>query len=624
MQLTSSTSVPDRATKADNHFLWSIGEGEFGGRGGGGVLNAVEELFVRAGKPAGGWTFTTKAQVKNFLLRELAGGGSFLGVGNSPAVRSTQHDGTLTDPDDVANWLKEEICTWAATDLSEDIPDDVRETLASGLSAGLQLLNLKEPDLATLIGLGALSRDDVRRLLVECGATCSKDDDDEDGVSLIEEDSGLQADCLLDVVKYGFEEGVTAADRAKCCDEYEITETVGQTIYDRCLAIKSEADKRAAAIFPKFVAPALEALDQRKAAFRKKKRAAKVQQKRLARRKLRAREGGRPGYFAQFGDEGNNKAPGKKDGGEGAVESKESQDPAAAAEAAPAAAAFSVNIVGEVMAAAAAASAAASSGDPSANLATGTSLVPQFIDGLDMGDHELLTKVSNTFVERARAIGMIIIADHFKPVEQRVFKPKSMGGIAGGTKYIEDGILFKLANPDGDGSPYGESFELANKAAGLDLSGAIAIMHGAHSELGKDKQLHVSLQALVDHLGFRVQVMTLLPLADDSLKVGSDDACTTIPRGGFDDTEKELNGRMAKVAKSMGLAAHEIKVGEESVELHFGADVECHLDQNGKARVLDTARVFPPENPHDKGLVVPPVPGHLSIYWRLLRPELID
>eukprot|EP00947_MAST-08B_sp_MAST-8B-sp1_P006491 g6491.t1 len=76
------------------------------------------------------------------------------------------------------------------------------------------------------------------------------------------------------------------------------------------------------------------------------------------------------------------------------------------------------------------------------------------MEGLAQDNHELLTKVSNTFVERARAIGRVIITDHFKPVEQRVFKPKNMGGIAGGTKYIEDGILFKLANPDGEGSPY--------------------------------------------------------------------------------------------------------------------------------------------------------------------------
>eukprot|EP00947_MAST-08B_sp_MAST-8B-sp1_P000861 g861.t1 len=600
-----------------------------------GVLEVFNELFDESKAPAGGWSFTTKVQAKNFLLRELAAASSSSTTGNSP-LRSTQRDGTVTDPDDVVHWKKEEIRTWAANDLPEDVPDDVRDSLATGISSGLQLLLLKKPsDLTKLLGLGALSRDDVRQLLVECGAGCSKDDDDKDGVSTVEEGCGLKADVLLDCVEDGFGEDAEDDDRTECCDDYEITEAVGQAIYDRCMAIQAEAEKRAVVLFPKFVTPALQALDVRKKAFQKKQQAAEAQQRaaeaqqRIAdQRKLRALKGGRAGYFAQLGDdnEDGQQQPEKVAAGEryttsAVSESKEAQDPAAAA-----AAAASVNLVGEVMKEAADVFSAASSAAPdSSDLATtGTGLVPRFMEGLATNNNELLTKVSNTFVERARAIGTVIIVDHFKPVEQRVFKPKDMGGIAGGTKYIEDGILFKFANPDGEGSPYGESFELANKAAGLDLSGAIAIMHGAQTVLGQDEQLHVSLQALVDHLGFRVQVMTLLPLGGDSLKVGSDDACTTLPHGGFDDTEKELNRRMAKVAASMGLAGHEIKVGDKTVELHFGADVECHLDKDDKARVLDTARVFPPENPLDKSLVVPPVPGHSSIYWRLLRPELMN
>eukprot|EP00947_MAST-08B_sp_MAST-8B-sp1_P004624 g4624.t1 len=579
------------------------------------VQQVVDELFSKTEPPAGGWSITTKVQATHFLLRNLAAA--------SAPLRSTQRDGTLTDPDDVVGWQNEEIRTWAAIDLSEDVPDDVRDSLATGITSGLALLRLKRSDLTKLLGLGALSRDDVRQLLVECGAGCSKDDDDEDSVSTVEENCGLQADVLLDCVEDGFCEGADDDDRTECCDDYEITEAVGQAIYNRCIAIQAETEKRVATLFPKFVAPALQALDVRKKAFQKKKWAAEAQQRITEKRKLRALKGGRAGYFAQLDDDQQEEKKPEKKADEryttdALSESKEAQDPAAAA--------ASVNLVGEVMKEAAdVVSAASSAASGSGNLTTtGARLVPRFMDGLATDNNELLTKVSNTFVERARAIGTVIIADHFKPVEQRVFKPKDMGGIAGGTKYIEDGILFKFANPDGEGSPYGESFELANKAAGLDLSGAIAIMHGAQTALGQDEQLHVSLQALVDHLGFRVQVMTLLPLGDGSLKVGSDDACTTLPHGGFDDTEKELNRRMAKVAASMGLAGHEIRVGDKTVELHFGADVECHLDKDDKARVLDTARVFPPENPLDKSLVVPPVPGHSSIYWRLLRPELID
>jgi hypothetical protein len=45
------------------------------------------------------------------------------------------------------------------------------------------------------------------------------------------------------------------------------------------------------------------------------------------------------------------------------------------------------------------------------------------------------------------------------------------------------------------------------------------------------------------------------------------------------------------VADHLGLAEHEIKVGEETVHLHFGADVEGHQGTDGKKiYVLDTAR----------------------------------
>jgi hypothetical protein len=37
------------------------------------------------------------------------------------------------------------------------------------------------------------------------------------------------------------------------------------------------------------------------------------------------------------------------------------------------------------------------------------------------------------------------------------------------------------------------------------------------------------------------------------------------------------------------LAEHNIKVGGESVKLHFGADVEGHRGKDGKLYVLDTA-----------------------------------
>jgi len=159
--------------------------------------------------------------------------------------------------------------------------------------------------------------------------------------------------------------------------------------------------------------------------------------------------------------------------------------------------------------------------------------------------------------------------------------------------------------------------------------------------------------------------MTLLDFDKGSLKVGTSDACDTVPHGNLDDTERAVNSSMKKLATRIGLAVHEIRVDGNTVLLGFGADVEAHLDRHGIGRVLDTARVFPPEAysvtsartfkagknkgkkrmamcfPHCpakdlKGKekkkactcaptreLLPSVLGNVSIYWRLLRPELL-
>ena len=70
-----------------------------------------------------------------------------------------------------------------------------------------------------------------------------------------------------------------------------------------------------------------------------------------------------------------------------------------------------------------------------------------------------------------------------------------------GTKYIVDDLLFKFANPAA--GPYMKSFELANKATGHDLRGAISISHAIENENeeGGAVNLNTSLMGIIDHLG---------------------------------------------------------------------------------------------------------------------------
>ena len=137
------------------------------------------------------------------------------------------------------------------------------------------------------------------------------------------------------------------------------------------------------------------------------------------------------------------------------------------------------------------------------------------------------------------------------------------------------------------GGPYNSSFELSQKAAAHDLRGATAFVH-----FGREGQLHgssggvaVSLQSLVDFGGFRLQAMQMLPIGGSSLIVGSGDACETLPRA-----DPAACAQFGVVAAKLGLSEHGIKVGGETVFLHFGADVEGHRGKDGRLYVLDTAR----------------------------------
>ena len=132
---------------------------------------------------------------------------------------------------------------------------------------------------------------------------------------------------------------------------------------------------------------------------------------------------------------------------------------------------------------------------------------------------------------------------------------------------------------DPEGGPYLDSFERSQKAAAHDLKGATAFLQYAKEAGG----LVVALQALIDFAGYRLQAMLILPL--ETHVVGSGDACDTLPKA-----EEEACGKFKIVADYLGLAEHDIKVGEDAVRLHFGADVEGHKGADGKIYVLDTAR----------------------------------
>jgi hypothetical protein len=56
-----------------------------------------------------------------------------------------------------------------------------------------------------------------------------------------------------------------------------------------------------------------------------------------------------------------------------------------------------------------------------------------------------LRNLANDFVSVAEQYGRIIISERHLPNADKTIRPVGVGGVAGGDKYIAQGILFKFA-----------------------------------------------------------------------------------------------------------------------------------------------------------------------------------
>lgn len=240
--------------------------------------------------------------------------------------------------------------------------------------------------------------------------------------------------------------------------------------------------------------------------------------------------------------------------------------------------------------------------------------LPESTPALQLQKYRQLSQLSADFMLQARQHGRTIISEMFLPIEDRTIKPVTLKGLAGGTKFVHQGILFKLAvdklkSPESNEYIYGgnaPSFEDAQEACGHDLKGAINYYRFHH--LG----VHVPIQATVDFWGYKLSAMPFLRLAQQSLIYGSDDGGETVHAD-----HPPFNAVMRKVATQLHLASHSVC----GVRLDAAGDIEGHLGENGRVYLLDLARTFPPEHPlASTHLVRPPQ----SVFYCFLRPEFLQ
>lgn len=191
-----------------------------------------------------------------------------------------------------------------------------------------------------------------------------------------------------------------------------------------------------------------------------------------------------------------------------------------------------------------------------------------------------LSRLARDFVAAATQYGRIIISERFLPAEAKTIRPANVGGIAGGEKFVVRGWLFKFA-VDSKGL-YG-SDALAAKVAGHELRG-LAALHGANVHA-----LSLPLCATIDHMGWRLLAVSLLPVHGvDTLRYGSANQGRTVL-----DNDALIHDAMEEAATKLNLAAH--RCG--AVTMYGPADIEGHAGEDGRAYVIDVARLFPPERP---------------------------
>jgi hypothetical protein len=215
------------------------------------------------------------------------------------------------------------------------------------------------------------------------------------------------------------------------------------------------------------------------------------------------------------------------------------------------------------------------------------------------------------FKAAASTIAKTIIDEAYLPIEKKTIKPIDAGGVAGGQKFLHDGIFLKFAI-DLYGV-YGGDVG-ASKAASRELQGLKAYFQA------RIQGLFVPFMVVIDYRGFRMSAMPCLPIGKGTLKYGSNDGGLTIIK-----EDKLLNRIMKMAAQEIGLKGH--LAGIRSPNKIYGpADIEGHRGTDGRYYVIDTARVLPPFPPETTvtAFIIPKDPPTDQLWVDLPPIQIID
>lgn len=213
-----------------------------------------------------------------------------------------------------------------------------------------------------------------------------------------------------------------------------------------------------------------------------------------------------------------------------------------------------------------------------------------------------LLRVTKDFVHLAELYGKIIISEKELPDDEKTIKPIDIGGIAGGSKYMKRGIMFKFPQAEQYGL-YSGSDEMMIKAASHEFKGLLCFIDGGVSEV------HHPLMALIDYRGYRLVALTLLPINKGTMVYGSADGGKTILK-----KDEKVNNLIETICTNLNLKAHMAGIGVPKL-IYSPADIEVHIGTDNRYYAIDFSRIMPPEYRRKRS------PGHNLVYR--LRPEFV-
>eukprot|EP00698_Gefionella_okellyi_P019755 TRINITY_DN6103_c0_g1_i2.p1 TRINITY_DN6103_c0_g1~~TRINITY_DN6103_c0_g1_i2.p1 ORF type:complete len:942 (+),score=237.40 TRINITY_DN6103_c0_g1_i2:384-3209(+) len=222
-------------------------------------------------------------------------------------------------------------------------------------------------------------------------------------------------------------------------------------------------------------------------------------------------------------------------------------------------------------------------------------------DGLEEQYEQASTLVQlvEQFMQVAEHVVRTIVNERNLPAEDKTIKPIDAGGIAGGQKFLYDGIFFKY-NLDTVGMYAGDEF--AMKAAAHEFR---SLMDIAMLFLG----LSFPLMSIVDYRGFRVTAIAQLPISAKTIVYGSANGGKTVHAD-----IPAVNALMRMLGKKLNLSAHDIAMEDGGVVSITGpGDIEVHVGEDKRVYVLDTARLMPPQVPEKSS----------DVWYKLFRHEFV-